>query len=390
MINKKKRIAVLGSTGSIGTQALEVIKNHPDKFIPEVLTTNTNVQLLAQQIEEFKPRSVVVCNEKSAEEIESFCQQNNVELHKGMEALVQVVTMSSIDVVLTALVGYSGLIPTINAIKAQKDIALANKETLVVAGDLIMRLANQYGSKILPVDSEHSAIYQCLTGENISQIEKVYLTASGGPFRNFSQEQLEFVTIEQALNHPNWDMGNKITIDSATLMNKGFEAIEAKWLFNLKPEQIEVIIHPQSIIHSIVQFIDGSMKAQMGLPDMKLPILYALTAPNRIDTNFERFDFSDFSKLTFEKPNTKKFRNLALAYKVMEAGGNMPCVLNASNEVAVQAFLEEKIGFNQIAVIVEKTLDKVGFINAPDLENYIETDKEARLIASEFITKKVK
>ncbi len=387
---QKKSIAILGSTGSIGTQALDVIRKYPDYFSVEVLSTNSNTELLKEQIEEFKPEVAVVCDEKKAVELENIFQKSTVKIYKGLEALSQVSMHDSVDIVLSALVGYSGLIPTVNAIKAGKNIALANKETMVVAGDLINRLAHQHKVDILPVDSEHSAIFQCMRGENEKQVEKIYLTASGGPFRNYSEEQLADVTIEQALEHPNWEMGNKITIDSATLMNKGFEAIEAKWFFNLEPGQIDVIIHPQSIIHSIVQFVDGSMKAQMGLPDMKLPILYALTAPDRIKTNFERFDFNKITNFTFEQPNTKKFRNLALAYEAMKAGGNMPCVLNAANEIAVEAFLNEKIGFGKISLVVEETLKKAPFLNAPNLEDYIQTDKEARVIASELIMKKVK
>jgi 1-deoxy-D-xylulose-5-phosphate reductoisomerase len=387
-MTKVKNIAILGSTGSIGTQALEVIREHPDKFSVKVLTTNSNTSLIKEQIEEFSPEVIVVSDKRKSEELLSICQKQSVKLFYGANALSQVTTLDSIDIVLSAVVGYIGLMPTINAIKAGKDIALANKETLVVAGDLINRLAEKYHSRILPVDSEHSAIFQCLAGEKQEDIEKIYLTASGGPFRNFSLEELEKVTTAQALKHPNWDMGNKITIDSATLMNKGFEAIEAKWLFDLKPEQIDVVIHPQSILHSVVQFIDGSMKAQMGLPDMKLPILYALTTPDRIETSFERFDFNKFTNLTFEKPDTKKFRNLALAYEAMRIGGNMPCVLNASNEIAVQAFLDEVIGFNKISAVVEETLNRASLIKRPELEDYIKSDTEARKIASELIVKK--
>lgn len=385
-----KRIAILGSTGSIGTQTLDVVRAYPEMFTVEVLTTNQNVKLIAEQIKEFRPVAVVVGNEMKADEIKDLCGEWDVELYTGFEALSQIVTMPSIDVVLSAIVGYAGLIPTVNAVKEGKDIALANKESLVIAGDMISKLAKNSNSTILPVDSEHSAIFQCLTGENEKEIEKIYLTASGGPFRNLSMEDLQNVTIQQALNHPNWDMGNKITIDSASLMNKGFEAIEAKWLFDLNTEQIEIVIHPQSIIHSLVQFIDGSMKAQMGLPDMKLPILYALTYPKRVKTDFKRFDFADFPRLTFEKPDTVKFRNLSLAYEAMKKGGNMPCVLNASNEIAVEAFLDKKISFIHIPVIVEEALQKAFFINSPNLEDYISSDKEARIIASELILNKVK
>ncbi|MFO8236393.1 MAG: 1-deoxy-D-xylulose-5-phosphate reductoisomerase [Bacteroidales bacterium] len=385
-----RKIAILGSTGSVGTQALEVISSYRHMFSVEVLTTNQNINLLAEQIKTFKPKAVVVGNSEKADEIADFCSKHAVKLHKGLEALSQIVTMSSIDVVLSAIVGYSGLLPTINAIKSGKDVALANKESLVIAGDMIQHLAQSSNVKILPVDSEHSALFQCLTGENEKQIEKIYLTASGGPFRNLTMEELETVTIQQALDHPNWDMGNKITIDSASLMNKGFEAIEAKWLFNLDPEQIDIIIHHQSIIHSIVQFVDGSMKAQMGLPDMKLPILYALTYPERVKTDFKRFDFADFKNLTFEKPDTKKFRNLALAYEAMKKGGNMPCILNASNEIAVEGFLKEKISFTYIPSIVEEAMQKTFYVNKPNLEDYMNSDKEARIIASELILNKVK
>ncbi|MFW6095427.1 MAG: 1-deoxy-D-xylulose-5-phosphate reductoisomerase [Bacteroidota bacterium] len=385
-----KRIAILGSTGSIGTQTLDVIRAYPEMFTVEVLTTNENVTLIAEQIKEFRPVAVVIGNELKADEIKDFCVEQGVELYTGFEALSQIVTMPSIDVVLSAIVGYAGLIPTVNAVKEGKDIALANKESLVIAGDMISKLAKSSNSTILPVDSEHSAIFQCLTGENEREIEKIYLTASGGPFRNLTMEELQNVTIQQALNHPNWEMGNKITIDSASLMNKGFEAIEAKWLFDLQPGQIDIVIHPQSIIHSLVQFVDGSMKAQMGLPDMKLPILYALTYPKRVRTDFKRFDFADFPSLTFEKPDTEKFRNLSLAYEAMRKGGNMPCILNASNEIAVEAFLDEKISFNHIPAIVEGALQKAFYINSPNLEDYINSDKEARIIASELILNKVK
>jgi len=384
MMNKK-RIAILGSTGSIGTQTLEVVEQKPEYFEIKVLTANSNVHLLAEQAKKFNPEVVVIANENKAEDLRSLLKKTSVKILSGIEGLSEVVTKENVDVVLTALVGYVGLIPTINAIKKGKDIALANKETLVVAGDLIKQLANTYNSRILPVDSEHSAIYQCLAGEKPEDIEKIYLTASGGPFLNFSDDELNSVTCEDALNHPNWSMGDKITIDSATMMNKGFEAIEAKWLFDLEPNQIDVIIHPQSIIHSLVQFVDGSIKAQMGLPDMKLPILYALSAPSRVKSEFKRFNFDDYARLTFQKPDTKKFRNLALAFEAMNKGGNVPCIINAANEVAVEAFLERKIGYKDISSIVEQSIQKIAYIKQPNLEDYIKTDQETRLFASEIL-----
>jgi len=387
MINKK-RIAILGSTGSIGTQTLEVVEQKPDYFEIKVLTANSNVQLLAEQAKKFNPEVVVIANEDKIDELHTLLKGVPVEILSGIEGLSEVVTRENVDIVLTALVGYAGLIPTINAIKEGKDIALANKETLVVAGDLIKQLANTYNSTILPVDSEHSAIYQCLAGEKPENIEKIYLTASGGPFLNFSDNELNSVTCEDALKHPNWSMGDKITIDSATMMNKGFEAIEAKWLFDLQPEQIDVIIHPQSIIHSMVQFVDGSIKAQMGLPDMKLPILYALSAPSRVKSEFKRFNFDDYSQLTFQKPDTKKFRNLALAFEAMNKGGNVPCIINAANEIAVDAFLKSKIGYKDISSVVEQSIQKIAYIKQPNLEDYIKTDQETRLLASEILLNK--
>jgi len=387
MINKK-RIAILGSTGSIGTQTLEVVEQQPEYFEVKVLTANSNVHLLAEQAIEIEPEVVVIADENKVGDLRSLLKKTSVEVLSGIEGLSEVVAREDIDVVLTALVGYAGLIPTINAIKKGKDIALANKETLVVAGDLIKQLANTYNSTILPVDSEHSAIYQCLTGEKLENIEKIYLTASGGPFLNFSDKELNSVSCEDALNHPNWSMGDKITIDSATMMNKGFEAIEAKWLFDLQPDQIDVIIHPQSIIHSLVQFVDGSIKAQMGLPDMKLPILYALSAPSRVKSEFKRFNFDDYSQLTFQKPDTKKFRNLALAFEAMNKGGNVPCIINAANEVAVEAFLKSKIGYKDISSIVEQSIQKIAYIKQPNLEDYMKTDQETRLLASEILLNK--
>jgi 1-deoxy-D-xylulose-5-phosphate reductoisomerase len=383
--NTKKRIAILGSTGSIGTQALDVIREQKDHFEVEVLTANNNLELLIQQAIEFKPNVVVIANKNKAEALKTALANEPIKVYSGMDAIAQVVEMESVDMVLTAMVGYSGLIPTIHAIKAKKPIALANKETLVVAGALITQLAKENAVNIYPVDSEHSAIFQCLAGEWHNPIEKIYLTASGGPFRGKKAEELAGVTKQQALKHPNWDMGAKITIDSASLMNKGLEVIEAKWLFNLSAEQIDVIVHPQSIIHSIVQFQDGSMKAQMGLPDMKLPIQYAMAYPQRVQASFPRFDFMNYPALTFEKPDLETFRNLGLAFEALKKGGNMPCILNASNEVVVEAFLQDKIGFLQMSDVIEKTMQKVAFINNPTLDDYIKSDEEARKIAKELL-----
>ena len=377
-----KRIAILGSTGSIGTQTLEVISQHPDQFEVEVLTANNSIDLLIEQAKRVQPNVVVISNSCHYDQLKDALKNEPIKVYAGREALQQVVEMSTIDVVVTAMVGYSGLIPTCNAIKAGKHIALANKETMVVAGEIINRLAIENKVDIYPVDSEHSAIFQCLAGEYNNEIEKIYLTASGGPFRGFSMEQLKQVTKADALKHPNWDMGAKITIDSASMMNKGFEVIEAKWLFGLTPDQIDVIVHPQSIIHSIVQFRDGSMKAQMGLPDMKLPIQYALSFPERLPSEFKRFSFFDYPKLTFEQPNTKNFRNLALAFEALNQGGNMPCILNAANEVVVQAFLNDKISFLQMPEIIEQIMLEATFIKTPDLNDYIQTDKETRIKTS--------
>jgi 1-deoxy-D-xylulose-5-phosphate reductoisomerase len=386
----RKRIAILGSTGSIGTQTLEVIAQNSDHFEVEVLTANNNIGLLIEQARLFQPNVVVIANSSHYEQLKEALKNEPIKVYAGKEALQQVVQMDTIDLVVTAMVGYSGLIPTCNAIKAGKNIALANKETMVVAGEIINQLAIENKVNIYPVDSEHSAIFQCLVGEFNNEIEKIYLTASGGPFRGFSMEQLANVTKEDALKHPNWDMGAKITIDSASMMNKGFEVIEAKWLFGLKPEQIEVVVHPQSIIHSIVQFRDGSMKAQMGLPDMKLPIQYALNFPERLHSSFKRFSFFDYPKLTFEQPNTKYFRNLALAFEALNRGGNMPCILNAANEVVVQAFLNDKISFLQMPEIIEQTMGKAFFIKNPNLEDYIQTDQEVRLLTSAMVKNIVK
>ena len=385
MKNKKKRIAILGSTGSIGTQALDVIKSHPGLFEVEVITANRTSALLIEQSIEFMPNCVVIVDEGKFKEVRRALDPYQIKVYSGKEALAQVVEMDSIDLVLTALVGYSGLKPTINAIKNKKQIALANKETLVVAGSLITNLCKQYGVNILPVDSEHSAIFQCLVGEYQNPIEKIYLTASGGPFRGWTAEKLANVTKEQALKHPNWEMGAKITIDSASLMNKGLEVIEAKWLFDLRPGQIDVIVHPQSIVHSIVQFEDGSMKAQMGLPDMKLPIQYALAYPERINNQFERFNFMDYPSLTFEKADSNTFRNLSLAYRAMAKGGNSACILNATNEIVVDAFLKDKVGFLQMSDIVENCLEKATFVADPNYDDFVASDQESRQLAQQLI-----
>jgi 1-deoxy-D-xylulose-5-phosphate reductoisomerase len=377
----KKRIAILGSTGSIGTQSLEVIEQNPELFEIEVLTAYNNVDLLISQARKYQPNAVVIANESKYRAVSEALGNEPIKVFAGTDALNQVVQMETIDLVITAMVGYSGLIPTWHAVKAGKNIALANKETLVVAGEIITNLAKEKEVDILPVDSEHSAIFQCLIGEVYNPVEKIFLTCSGGPFRGKTREQLEKVTVANALEHPNWNMGAKITIDSATLINKGFEAIEAHWLFGLPSVKIDVVIHPQSIIHSLVQFEDGSIKAQMGLPDMRMPIQYALGFPYRIKNNFPRFNFIDYPTLQFEKPNTKIFRNLALAFEALDAGGNVPCILNAANEVVVQAFLTEKIGFLNMPEIIEKTMEKVNFIKKPDIDDLIQTNSETRRIA---------
>ena len=382
---KKKQIAILGSTGSIGSQALQVVAEHPDLYEVYALTANNSVEQLIQQARQFMPEAVVIANENKYEELKQALSGLPIKVYAGVEALCQVVESGPIDIVLSAMVGYAGLKPTINAIKARKQIALANKETLVVAGELINSLANTYKAPILPVDSEHSAIFQCLAGEFDNPIEKIILTASGGPFRTCSLEQLSLVKKEQALKHPNWEMGAKITIDSASMMNKGFEVIEAKWLFGVRPDQIEVVVHPQSVIHSMVQFEDGSVKAQLGMPDMRLPIQYAFSYPYRIQSSFERIDFTKCTNLTFEQPDTKRFRNLALAYEAMNKGGNMPCIVNAANEVVVAAFLRDEIGFLQMSDVIEQTMCKVSYINQPDYDDYVATDAEARRIAEELI-----
>jgi len=380
-----KNIAVLGSTGSIGTQALDVIRANKNSFTAEVLVANNNADLLIKQAVEFLPNCVVIADESKYHYVKEALQKHDIKVFAGNKAISEVVQMESIDMVLAAIVGYAGLESTIAAINAGKQIALANKETLVVAGDLVTTLAKEKGVNLYPVDSEHSAIFQCLTGEFHNPVEKIYLTASGGPFRGKDKSFLATVKKEQALKHPNWEMGAKITIDSASMMNKGLEVIEAKWLFGLKPEQIDVIVHPQSIVHSIVQFTDGSMKAQMGLPNMKLPIQYALGYPQRIKSDFPRFNFLNYPQLTFEPADPKTFRNLALAYEAMNKGGNAPCVLNAANEIAVDAFLKDKLNFLQMSEVVEKCLQTVAYIEKPNYNDYVLTDKETRAVAQSII-----
>jgi 1-deoxy-D-xylulose-5-phosphate reductoisomerase len=380
----KKNIAILGSTGSIGTQALEVIKAHPDAFSVEVLTAQNNADLLIAQAKEFQPNAVVIVNEDLYVKVKEALIPLGIKVFAGENSLASIVQMDSIDLVLTAVVGYAGLQPTIKAIEAGKTIALANKETLVVAGELITALAKQKGVNIYPVDSEHSAIFQCLVGEFHNPIEKIILTASGGPFRGKKRAELLSTTKEQALKHPNWTMGAKVTIDSASLMNKGLEVIEAKWLFGLRHDQIEVVVHPQSIVHSLVQFQDSSIKAQLGLPDMRLPIQFAMSYPDRLASNLQRFDFAKYPNLTFEQPDTETFRNLALAFEAMKRGGNSPCVLNAANEVAVESFLNDKIGFLEMSEVVEKCLEKVSFVAKPVYSDYVETNKETRERAKEW------
>ena len=380
-----KGIAILGSTGSIGTQALDVVREHPGHFQVELLTAGRNADLLIAQALEFKPNAVVIADAAQLDRVKDALFPQGIKVYGGLEAIAQAVTMDGIDVVLTAMVGYAGLRPTLAAIGAGKTIALANKETLVVAGEPITRAAREAGVNIYPVDSEHSAIFQCLVGEWHNPIEKIVLTASGGPFRGRTREELATVTKAQALKHPNWDMGAKITIDSASLMNKGLEAIEAKWLFSLQPDQIEIVVHPQSIIHSLVQFRDGSMKAQLGLPDMKLPIQYALAFPDRLPTSWPRFDFADYGSLTFEAPDLGTFRNLALALEAMALGGTAPCVLNAANEVAVEAFLQDRIGFLEMSDLIADLMDRVPHVASPDLEALEATDSETRRLAHERI-----
>ncbi len=381
----QKQIAILGSTGSIGTQTLEVIEKNPDHFKLEILTARNNADVLIAQSRKFLPNHVVIANEDKYNYVSQKLSDLPVKVYAGTDALEQIVEMDSVDIIMSALVGFSGLQPTLRAIRAGKDIALANKETLVVGGDLVIRSAIENNVNIYPVDSEHSAIFQCIVGEEMNPIEKIILTASGGPFLGKDRAYLQHVTREEALNHPNWCMGDKITIDSASLMNKGLEVIEAKWLFGLRPEQIEVIIHPQSIIHSLVQFEDGSLKAQLGIPDMKLPIQYALGFPKRLKSDLERFSFSAYPNLTFQSPDMKIFPNLSLAYRALNKGGNMPCVLNAANEMTVNAFLEGKLGFSDMSAVIEKTMNSVAFIATPDLNDYVETDSEARKIAGSYL-----
>ncbi|MBR5541653.1 MAG: 1-deoxy-D-xylulose-5-phosphate reductoisomerase [Bacteroides sp.] len=380
---KKKQIAILGSTGSIGTQALQVIEEHPELYEAYALTANNQVELLAEQARKFMPAAVVIANESKYLQLKELLSDLPIQVYAGADALCEIVEAKPIDVVLASMVGYAGLRPTMNAIKAGKAIALANKETLVVAGELINALAQQYHTPILPVDSEHSAIFQCLEPNNA--LEKVILTASGGPFRKFTMDQLRYVTKEQALKHPNWDMGAKITIDSATMMNKGFEVIEAKWLFGVRPDQIEVVVHPQSVIHSMVQYEDGAVKAQLGMPDMRLPIQYAFSYPQRIKASFDRLDFSTMTELTFEQPDTKRFRCLALAYEALNKGGNMACIVNAANEVVVSAFLKDRIPFLRMSEVIEESMVKVPFVLTPTYEDYVATDAEARRIAESLI-----
>ncbi len=381
-----KKIAILGSTGSIGTQALEVVDAHPGRFEVEVLTANNNVDLLIEQAKKYDPNTVVIGNKEKYPQLSKALENTDVKVYAGEEAIAQVVQIGSVDVVLTAMVGFAGLLPTINAIQAGKQIALANKETLVVAGDIITKLSLENKVSILPVDSEHSAIFQCLAGEFHNPIEKIILTASGGPFRGEKLDFLRKVTRCQALNHPNWSMGDKITIDSASMMNKGLEAIEARWLFNVQPSDIEVVVHPQSIVHSLVQFEDGSIKAQLGLPDMRLPIQYAMTFPERYKSDFPRFNFMDYPELNFEKVDVKVFRNLDLAYQAMQQGGNMPCILNAANEVAVDGFLKQRIGFVEMSDVIERTMMKASVVSQPTLDDYLQSNTEARAIAEEIIS----
>lgn len=381
---KKRQLAILGSTGSIGTQALEVVSEHSDLFEVYALTANNQVDLLINQARKYMPEVVVIANERKYPELKEALEDLPIKVWAGADAIAQMVQSEPIDMVLTAMVGYSGLRPTISAIKAGKAIALANKETLVVAGELIMKLATEHKVPILPVDSEHSAIFQCLTGAYDNPIEKILLTASGGPFRRKTLEELATVTKAQALRHPNWTMGAKITIDSASMMNKGFEMIEAKWLFDVTPDQVQVVVHPQSVIHSMVQFEDGAVIAQLGIPDMKLPIAYAFSFPTRMRSMAPRLDFNQYSTLTFEEPDMERFRNLAFAFEAARQGGNMPCILNAANEVVVAAFLQDRIGFLQMSDVIEQTMRKASFIVNPSYEDYVATDTEARRLAAEL------
>lgn len=382
---KKRCIAILGSTGSIGTQTLQVVEEHPDKFEVYAITANTRVDELIEQARKFMPEAVVIADESKYPKLKEALADLPIKVYGGYESICQIVESKPIDIVVTAMVGFSGLRPTINAIKAGKAIALANKETMVVAGEMINELAIKHQTPILPVDSEHSAIFQCLAGEMHNKVEKLILTASGGPFRTFTKEQLELVTREQALKHPNWNMGAKITIDSASMMNKGFEVMEAKWLFGVGAEDIEVVVHPQSVIHSMVQFGDGAIKAQLGTPDMRLPIMYALTYPVRLPSSFERIDWNTLKELTFEKPNLELFPNLRHAYTALAEGGNIPCVVNAANEICVAAFLEERIKFTDMPKLIERAMEKATYILKPTLDDYLETDKEIREMVKSWI-----
>ncbi len=384
MEHKKRSIALLGSTGSIGTQTLDVVRSNPDRFEVYALSANNNAELLIKQAREFLPEVVIIANEQKYEELKTALQDLPMKVWAGKDAIAQVVQSEPIDMVVTAMVGYAGLQPTISAIKAGKAIALANKETLVVAGEIVVELALENRVPILPIDSEHSAIFQCLAGES-SPIEKILLTASGGPFRTWSMEQLAKATRAQALKHPNWEMGAKITIDSASMMNKGFEMIEAKWLFDIAPEKVEVVVHPESIIHSMVQYQDSSIIAQLGLPDMRLPIQYALGYPERLKADYKRLDIFELGKMTFEKPDMERFRNLAFAYEAAKIKGNMPCILNAANEIVVAAFLKDKIGFLEMSDVIEKTMQTASFVQKPTYEDYVQSDAEARRIAQELI-----
>ena len=382
---KKRCIAILGSTGSIGTQTLQVVEEHPDKFEVYAITANTRVDELIEQARKFMPEAVVIADESKYTKLKEALADLPIKVYGGYESICQIVESKPIDIVVTAMVGFSGLRPTINAIKAGKAIALANKETMVVAGEMINELAMKHQTPILPVDSEHSAIFQCLAGEMHNKVEKLILTASGGPFRTFTKEQLEHVTREQALKHPNWSMGAKITIDSASMMNKGLEVIEARWLFGVKPEEIEVVVHPQSVIHSMVQFADGAVKAQLGTPDMRLPIMYALSYPTRLSSSFERLNFATMKELTFEQPDTERFPNLQLAYHALTMGGNMPCVLNAANEVCVAAFLNDKIKFTEMSRLIERAMQSIDYRLKPTLDNLMETDKQTRQMVKGWI-----
>ena len=385
---RKRSIAILGSTGSIGTQTLQVVEEHPDKFEVYAITANTRVDELIQQARKFMPEAVVIADDTKYLKLKEALSDLPIKVYGGYEAICQIVESKPIDIVVTAMVGFSGLRPTINAIKAGKAIALANKETMVVAGELINARAMEYQTPILPVDSEHSAIFQCLAGEMHNKVEKLILTASGGPFRTFTKEQLEHVTRQQALKHPNWSMGAKITIDSASMMNKGFEVMEAKWLFGVGAEDIEVVVHPQSVIHSMVQFADGAIKAQLGTPDMRLPIMYALTYPTRLSSSFERIDWNTLKELTFEKPNLELFPNLRHAYTALAEGGNIPCVVNAANEICVAAFLEERIKFTDMPKLIERAMEKATYILKPTLDDYLETDRQIREMVKEWINLK--